>query len=365
MKEIDKLIDIKNGKIRYEIHNGLIPMRSITYFVLNETNQKLIKSVSFSIWDDFEFSAFENKEELEEGINVRSIHFSIEKDNPIYEPLAKFLNNKPFLLDDDGTLEKNKKTMQISEDGNRVMIEFKNDIAKNSDNKKHITVFVKNIMDDGRSKLGIGDNTKERLIELFEEFDITLIPRDIIEDLIMSNHDNLNLYKETIFKIIPELKAEDGFEQKNFWHIYDVWQHTLTAIGNSKSDLQIRLALLLHDVGKPHSYQEEGMIRHFKGHAQKSAEIAKGILTRLGYDKREIEEICFLIKEHSSIIDIENVNYKNIEITKKLLYIQYCDASAYNPEYIRKVTSKLDRIMEELKEKEKNLQEIDNENEVR
>ena len=43
------------------------------------------------------------------------------------------------------------------------------------------------------------------------------------------------------------------------------------AIKDSINDIDIRLVLLLHDIGKPFSYQEDGNIRHFKGHAQKSA----------------------------------------------------------------------------------------------
>ena len=144
-----------------------------------------------------------------------------------------------------------------------------------------------------------------------------------------------------------------GLSKKNDYHIYDVWNHTLKALEKAQNDLDIRLALLLHDIGKPYSYQEEGNIRHFKGHPEKSDEIAKEILTRLGYDKKQIEDICFLIGNHAKTIDVENVNEENLEITKKLLHIQYCDAYAYNPKYLRDVLDKLDTINRKLKIKEK------------
>ena len=38
---------------------------------------------------------------------------------------------------------------------------------------------------------------------------------------------------------------------------------------NSPNDLDIRLALLLHDIGKPFSYQDDESGRHFKNHALK------------------------------------------------------------------------------------------------
>lgn len=148
-----------------------------------------------------------------------------------------------------------------------------------------------------------------------------------------------------IFKIIPELKAEKEFPQNNPWHIYDVWNHTKKVFENSKPDKEIRLVLLLHDIGKPHSFQDdENGARHFRGHSQKSAEISEQVLKRLGYSESEIREICFLIANHDKTIQPEMVNVDNLEIYIKLLYIQYCDASGYNPDYIKRVFDRLDTI---------------------
>ena len=163
--------------------------------------------------------------------------------------------------------------------------------------------------------------------------------------------------KKQIFQIIPELEDEDGFDQRNPWHVYDVWNHTLVALKNSKPDLEIRLALLLHDIGKPHSYQDDENVRHFKKHPEKGAQIAKPILERLGYNEDEVRKICFLIENHAKTIDIQDINKNNIDIMKKLLFIQYCDASAYNPEYIKRVFEKLDNIKEKIKLKEKELKQ--------
>ena len=107
--------------------------------------------------------------------------------------------------------------------------------------------------------------------------------------------------EKVIFDIIPELKDEKKFLQNNPWHIYDVWGHTKKVLQNSKVDVEIRLVLLLHDIGKPYSYQDdENEIRHFRGHSQKSAEISKPILERLGYKEEQIKEMCFLIENHDN-----------------------------------------------------------------
>lgn len=139
-----------------------------------------------------------------------------------------------------------------------------------------------------------------------------------------------------------------------------MWEHIQVAVKKSKANLEIRLALLLHDIGKPHSCQEdENGIRHFKGHAKKSAEMAQKILKRLGYEESKIKEVCFLIENHATTIDAEKINKDNIELYKKLLYIQYCDASAYAPQYAPKVTQNLDIILEKMKEKIKNIEDTE------
>lgn len=150
-----------------------------------------------------------------------------------------------------------------------------------------------------------------------------------------------------------------GFEHKHPHHCYDVWEHTIKAVQKSRPDLQIRLALLLHDIGKPYSYVEgEDGVRHFPGHPEKSAQMSREILTRLGYEQKEIDEICYLVEHHDTIIDVNNLKINNIELIKKQLYIQYCDAYAHHPNHIVKRIKKLDEIKEKLQEKIKEIENI-------
>lgn len=183
---------------------------------------------------------------------------------------------------------------------------------------------------------------------------------DLIEQLknILMQNSELSLeyldeHKNEIFTIIPELEDEDGFDQKSPWHIYDVWKHTEVALTNSNHDFEERLALLLHDIGKPHCYQDDGEVRHFRGHAQKSAEISKDILKRLDVDDAEASRILYLIENHSTVIDTNKINMRNIGLTKKLLNIQYCDTKAYNPDKIGPVINRLDKIKKCIESREK------------
>ena len=102
---------------------------------------------------------------------------------------------------------------------------------------------------------------------------------NIIFNILLS--DNILAHESELFELIPELKSEKGFEQKNEWHCFDVWDHTLATINACDMNPEDRLVMLLHDIGKPILYQDDGNIRHFKGHAKKSAEIAKIVLDRL------------------------------------------------------------------------------------
>jgi len=188
-----------------------------------------------------------------------------------------------------------------------------------------------------------------RLSQLSQKKGKIEVDKDILESLLLARYLKVDANKEKIFKIIPELKAEDGFKHKHPHHCFDVWGHTMEALKRSRPDLQIRIALLLHDIGKPYSYQEgEDGVRHFKGHPKKSAEISKQVLQRLGYSDKEVEEICYLVSNHDTLIDINKIDENNLELEKKLLYIQYCDAYAHDPKYIDRRIEKLDDIYNQL-----------------
>lgn len=163
------------------------------------------------------------------------------------------------------------------------------------------------------------------------------------DDVVSSIKDNLDY----LLKIIPEIKPMIGFLHKHPHHHLDVWEHTLYALSLSENDFEIRLSLLLHDVGKPFSYQE-GEIRNFYGHAKVSSQMTIDILTRLNFDERLIDKISYLVEFHDIPISEQNIK-NNYEMSLKLYKIQTCDALAHHPEkldkrkaYLFKVKKKLD-----------------------
>ena len=107
-------------------------------------------------------------------------------------------------------------------------------------------------------------------------------------------------YCDIIAEIIPELRECIGFEQNNPYHQYDVYDHIAHAVSEYKGgDISIKVALLLHDIGKPKSYVTDERGRgHFYGHPAVSHEMAKHILERLKFDNKTRDEILELVLYH-------------------------------------------------------------------
>ena len=112
----------------------------------------------------------------------------------------------------------------------------------------------------------------------------------------------LRLLRRTglLARIVPELLEGVGFEQ-NQYHAYDVFRHTLRAVDFAPPDLTVRLAALLHDVGKPRSAQPRGPRgdHTFYQHEFLGEEMAREILLRLRYPNREAERVALLVREHN------------------------------------------------------------------
>ncbi|MEK7539203.1 MAG: CCA tRNA nucleotidyltransferase [Patescibacteria group bacterium] len=144
------------------------------------------------------------------------------------------------------------------------------------------------------------------------------------------------LYKFNLLKnIIPELEAGIGCEQLGE-HIYDVWEHLLHALqhaANKNWSLEIRLAALFHDIGKPKTRRLAELPNNlsgprfsgspsqpdraklfsssakkkftFYGHEVVGARMAKKIMERLKFPKKEIELVEKLVRNHMFFSDTE------------------------------------------------------------
>ena len=109
--------------------------------------------------------------------------------------------------------------------------------------------------------------------------------------------------------IIPELLDGVGCEQGGE-HIYDVWNHLLHALqhaADKKWSLEIRLAALFHDIGKPKTKRPGIKKPTFYGHEVVGARMARKIMDRLKFPKKEMDLVETLVRNHMFFSDTEQI----------------------------------------------------------
>ncbi|WP_437867857.1 CCA tRNA nucleotidyltransferase [Sorangium sp. So ce363] len=97
----------------------------------------------------------------------------------------------------------------------------------------------------------------------------------------------------------PEMIESVGCEQ-NRWHAYDVWGHAMACLDACKPEPILRVAALMHDIGKPRTreFSDKTKDYTFYEHERVGAEMADPILTRLRFSNDERARIVALIRHH-------------------------------------------------------------------
>ena len=110
--------------------------------------------------------------------------------------------------------------------------------------------------------------------------------------------------------VIPELEEGVGVTQ-NRHHIYTVFEHNVRSLGfaaQKKFSFVVRLAALLHDIGKVQTKQGEGIEATFYNHEQAGARQARQILERLRFPKEIVGKVSHLIRYHMFVYDVGTVS---------------------------------------------------------
>lgn len=98
--------------------------------------------------------------------------------------------------------------------------------------------------------------------------------------------------------IFPELTKGAGMKQPGH-HISDVFTHSVDALRYVKNrEWLVRLAALIHDIGKPATYLERNGKPTFYNHEVVGANIAKSIANRLHFTKEQREKLYILVRWH-------------------------------------------------------------------
>lgn len=120
--------------------------------------------------------------------------------------------------------------------------------------------------------------------------------------LLLSDHPDYmrDAYALGITRIVlPELDDAFATAQHNPHHQYTVGEHLMQSLLHTRADKSLRIAALLHDIGKPSvkTTNEEG-IDHFHGHVEVSERMAVDILRRLKFDNDTIDKVQKYVRYH-------------------------------------------------------------------
>lgn len=138
---------------------------------------------------------------------------------------------------------------------------------------------------------GLGRIAPERIRDEFAKMIMTPAASQAIITL-----EDLSL----LIHIMPELREGIGCTQ-NKHHIYTVFEHNVRALGytaGKEYSLIVRLASLLHDVGKPRSKKGEGPDSTFYNHDAIGAKMSVKILDRLHFPRAVVDHVAHLVRHH-------------------------------------------------------------------
>lgn len=210
----------------------------------------------------------------------------------------------------------------------------------------------------------ISKDTKESILKNRDLLSNVSAERISVELLKLLCGDNatevLIEFRDVIAKIIPELVPCFDFDQKNKHHMYTIYDHIAHAVGQSPNIPEVRMALLLHDIGKPSCFTvDENGVGHFYGHGKVSEEISVPILKRLRFSAAFQETVRVLVLNHDmDISPVKKIVRRRLmslgeENLRLLMAVQLGDAMVHvcndcNPhEEIRDILEILDEIVEE------------------
>ena len=164
--------------------------------------------------------------------------------------------------------------------------------------------------------------------------------RDELMKIIVSDKaaEGIELLRELglLKHIIPELEEGYGVGQ-NKHHVYEVYKHNLLCLefaAKKKFNKYVKMAALLHDVGKPRVKSGEGADSTFYNHEIVGAKMCRQILNRLKFSKKDVEKITKLVRYHLFYYNVDEVGEASVrrlvrqagpENMEELLQVRMCD----------------------------------------
>jgi len=154
-----------------------------------------------------------------------------------------------------------------------------------------------------RNKALLSHVAKERIREEFERI---LMSEQPMTALLVAEKLGILHY------FAPELEQSIGIEQ-NKAHSFDVWTHLLKSLQHAADKswpLEIRIAALFHDIGKPATRRRDESKNEwtFYGHEVVGARMTQKILENLRFSNKIIEKVVILVRWHMFFSDTEQIS---------------------------------------------------------
>ena len=189
--------------------------------------------------------------------------------------------------------------------------------------------------------------------------------RDEFCKILMSDNPKRGLELANKFHILqyisPEFEKSIGIDQGGV-HTYDVWEHLLRSLqhtADKKWPLEIRLAALFHDIGKPATRRPGEKKWSFYGHEVVGARMTKKILTDLKFPQKTIDTVVKLVRWHMFFSDTESITHSAVrrlianvgsDNVKDLMNVRMADRIGTgrpkeSPYRLRKYQSMIEEVM--------------------
>lgn len=160
---------------------------------------------------------------------------------------------------------------------------------------------------------------------------------------------DIDKHRPDIIQLIPKVKIMLDFNQQNYAHQYDLWEHCLQTVAGLSKDIDddmVFLAAMLHDIGKPdcQTYDtRDGKVNmHYYGHPQRSMEIVKNeiipeLLSR-GESLRDDEQrrLIYYVEYHDDRVSLRMKHLRrhlnmgvSLQAFQNLMRLQVADAKAH------------------------------------
>lgn len=119
---------------------------------------------------------------------------------------------------------------------------------------------------------------------------------------------------ELLGHVLPEVAAEIGVPQPEEFHPEgDVFEHTRLALAAlRRPPVTLAMATLLHDVGKPATFERAPDRIRFSRHDEVGATMARAVMERLRFPRRDTERVVTLVGRHMVFKDIAKMRESKV-----------------------------------------------------